>query len=109
MVSDALLVIPPRDADMVTTVFRFTPPVVMLKVTVVFPAATVTAEATGALPELLLDKFTTKPPVGAGAVSVTVPTEVLPPRTVVGLSERVESAAAGWGFTVKVAAFVTLS
>ena len=84
IVSDALLVIPPREADIVTTVFRLTVAVVMLKVAVVLPAATVAVEGTAAFPELLLDKFTTKPPVGAGAVSVTVPTEVLPPRTVVG-------------------------
>lgn len=95
MVSDALLVIPPRDADIVTTVLWLTVAVVMLKVAVVFPAATVTVEGTAALLELLLDKLTTNPPDGAGAVSDTVPTEVLPPRTVVGLSERAESAAAG--------------
>lgn len=109
MVSDALLVISPRDADIVTTVLRLTFAVVMLKVAVLFPAATVTVEGIAALLELLLDKSTTNPPVGAGAVSATVPTELLPPRTVVGLSERAESAAAGWGFTVKVEAFVTLS
>ena len=95
MASDALLVIPPREADIVTTILRFTVAVVMLKVAVVFPAATVTVDGTVALLELLLDKLTTSPPVGAGPVSVTVPNEVLPPRTVVGLSERAESAAAG--------------
>jgi hypothetical protein len=89
------LVIPSRDADIVTTVYRFIVAVVMRKVAVAFPAATVTVEGTAALAELLLDKFTTKPPVGAAAVNVTVPTEVLPPRTVVGLRESAESAAAG--------------
>ena len=92
---------------MVTTIFRLTDAVVTLKVAVMLPAGTVTFEGTAAWAELLLDKVTTKPPVGAGAVSVTVPTELLPPRTTVGLRERAESTAPGWGFTVKVADFVT--
>lgn len=105
--SEALLVIPARAAVIITTIFRLTDAVVMLKVAVVFPPGTVTIEGTAALPALLLDKLTTNPPVGAGAVSVTVPTEVLPPRTIVGFRERAESAAAGWGLTVKFADFVT--
>jgi len=82
--SEALLLITPCDAEMVTTIFRLTVVVAILKAVVVLPVGTVTVEGTAALPELLLDKFTTKPLVGAGAVSVTVPTEPLPPRTVVG-------------------------
>ena len=92
---DALLVIPPREAEMLTTIFRLTDTVVTLNVAVVLPANTVTAEGTTALLELLLDKLTTKPPTGAGAVSVTVPTELLPPRTFVGLRDSAESAADG--------------
>ena len=44
----------------------------------------------GTFPRLgmLLDNFTTKPAAGAGAVSVTVPTDAAPPVTVVGLSGR---------------------
>ena len=80
---------------MLTTIFRLTDAVVTLNVAVVLPANTVTVEGTAALLELLLDKATTKPPVVAGAVSVTVPTELLPPRTLVGLGDRAESAAAG--------------
>jgi hypothetical protein len=68
--------------------------VVTLNVAVVLPANTVTVEGTAALLGLLLDKATTKPPAGAGAVSVTVPTEPLPPRTLVGLRDTAESTAA---------------
>ena len=95
IVREALLVIPPREAEMLTTIFRLTDTVVTLNVAVVLPANTVTVGGTAALLELLLDKATTKPPAGAGAVSVTVPTELLPPRTLVGLRDRAESAAAG--------------
>ena len=95
IVREALLVIPPREAEMLTIIFRLNGTVVTLKVAVVLPANTVTAEGTAALLELLLDKATTKPPLGAGAASVTVPTELLPPRTFVGLRDRAESAAVG--------------
>ena len=95
------------EAEIVTTNFRLTGVVTILKSAIALPAGTVTVKGTAALAELLLDKLTTKPPVGAGAVSVTVPTERLPPRTIVGLSEIDESAAAGCGFTVKVVDFVT--
>ena len=71
---------------MVTTVFRLTVAVVILKLAVVFPTVTETDGGTAALVALLLDRFTTKPPVGAAAVRVTVPTDVFPPRTLVGLS-----------------------
>ena len=92
---EALLVIPPREAEMLTTIFRLTGTVITLNAAVVLPANTVTVEGTAALLGSLLDKLTTKPPVGAGAVSVTVPTELFPPRTLVGLRDRAESAAAG--------------
>lgn len=42
---------------------------------------------------LLLTKRTTAPPEGAGALSVTVPVETVPPRTLVGL--RVNELSAG--------------
>jgi hypothetical protein len=88
-------VIPPRDADIVTTVLRLTVVVVISKLAVVFPLATITDTGTAALLELLLDRFTTNPPVGAAALKVTVPTDFTPPRTLVGLSERADRAAAG--------------
>ena len=62
IVREALLVIPPREAEMLTTIFRLTDTVVTLNVAVVLPANTVTVAGTAALLELLLDKATTKPP-----------------------------------------------
>jgi hypothetical protein len=51
---------------------------------VVAPAATVTEEGTLATALLLLERVTVAPPAGAAALSVTVPTEVLPPVTAAG-------------------------
>ena len=61
--------------------------VVMVKVAVVFPAATVTAGGGAALEELDA-KLTTSPPFGAGPVKVTVPVEAAPPMTVEGETAR---------------------
>jgi hypothetical protein len=59
--------------------------VVTVNVAVVNPAATVTLG--GVVAELLLsDNMTVTPPLGAGALSVTVPIELVPPVTVVGFS-----------------------
>ena len=55
------------------------------KVALVAPAGTVTLPATVAA-ELLLDSVTGAPPAGAGPFSLTVPVELLPPVTVVGLT-----------------------
>jgi len=55
-------------------------------------AATVTVAGTDAAAVLLLDRFTTIPPAGAAAESVTVPVELaMPPITLVGLSETPET------------------
>ena len=102
-------VMPPAEAVIVTTVLLFTEAVVMVKFADVFPASTFTVAGTLAFVGLLLDTLTVMSPAGAGAVSVIVPIEVMPPRTVVGLSERVDSAAPGWGFTVKLVVLVTPS
>jgi len=69
---------------MVTELDVDTAVVVTLKLTLVAPAGTVTLDGTLATPALLLDRLTAAPPLGAGALSVTVPIEELPPVTVVG-------------------------
>jgi hypothetical protein len=68
--------------------------VVTVKAAVVLPAGTVTLAGTVA-DELLLDKVTEMPPVGAATFKVTVPAEELPPMTKVGLSETEDKATAG--------------
>ena len=75
--------------------------VVTVNVALVDPAATVTLAGVCAA-ALLLDNVTIDPPVGAAALSVTVPVELLPPVTLVGLSVTEETAG---GFTVRVAVF----
>ena len=59
--------------------------VVMVKVAVVAPAATVTLAGTWAAAVLLLDRLTMAPAAGAGPFRVTVPVEDAPPITEVGL------------------------
>ena len=58
--------------------------VLTANVTLVAPAGIVTLDGTVASDVLLLESKTTTPPVGAGALSVTVPVEELPPLTLVG-------------------------
>ena len=91
---------------MVTAVDALTTLVLTGKVALVAPAGTVTLPATVAAAELLLDSVTCAPPPGAGPSSVTVPVELLPPATVVGLSASEETRTSG-GFTVRVAVRVT--
>ena len=81
--------------------------VVVVNVTVVAPAATVTLAGTWAAAVLLLVSVTTAPPTGAGPFRVTVPVEDTPPRTEVGLRPTVLSAATG-AVTVSEAVRVTL-
>ena len=76
----------------------------MVKVAVLAPAVTRTLAGTVAAVVLLLERVMVAPPVGAAPVSVTVPVDVLPPITVVGLTVRVDNAG---GFTVRLAVFVT--
>jgi hypothetical protein len=71
---------------MVAAVALETALVVTVKVAVVPPAATGTLPGTWA-EELLLDRVTTAPPVGAAPVRVTVPVEELPPVTLAGLRD----------------------
>lgn len=57
-----------------------------MKLALVCPADTVTLDGTVATDVLLLESATDTPPDGAAALSVTVPVELFPPLTLVGLS-----------------------
>ena len=81
--------------------------VVMVKLALLAPAATVTLAGTVAF-VLLLDKAIITPPLGAALLKVTVPCELLPPVTLVGLSVSEDKLAGGGaGRTVRVAVRVT--
>ncbi len=73
------------------------------------PAGTVTVEGTAAVHGREEVSVTIAPPLGAGAVSVTVAVEELPPTTRVGLSAMDASAGAVVvaGLTVRRVLFVT--
>jgi len=79
---------PPAEAVIVTLVALETARVETVKVALVVPAGTVTVLGTVATLVLLLLRFTTNPPDGAGAVRVTVPVLLLPPTTLVGFRLR---------------------
>src|SRR5712691_5335185 len=98
-VSRAVLVTPPKEAEIVTEVDAVTDTVVTLNVVLVLPAGTVTLPIAGTLATavLLLERVTTAPPVGAAALKVTVPVEDAGPTTLVGLSASVESVTGGGG------------
>jgi len=85
-VSEALLVTPADDAEIVTGVDVVTVLVLTVNVALLAPARTVTLEGTLAAP-LSLASITCAPPVSAGPLSVTVPVEdCAPPVTLVGFS-----------------------
>jgi hypothetical protein len=77
-------------AETVTTVVAVTALVDTVKFALAAPAGTVTLAGTAATAELLLERVTATPPVGAAVSSVTVAVEVLPPTTLVGLRLREE-------------------
>jgi len=79
----AVLVVPPVAAEIVTDALAATAMDFTVKVAVLAAAATVTEAGTVAAVELLVN-VTTVPPVGATALSVTVPVEEAPPATEVG-------------------------
>ena len=112
-VNRAILVTPPKEAEMVTGVDATTEKVDTVNVTLLLPAGTVTLSGTVAPVVLLLERVTSAPPAGAAALKVTVPVEDAGPTTLVGLSARLESVTGGGGgggdtgFTVKVADWVT--
>jgi hypothetical protein len=68
--------------------------VAIVKVALVAPPGTVTLAGVVAAGELS-ESDIAAPPLGAAAVSVTVPVEELPPVTVEGLTETAESDALG--------------
>jgi hypothetical protein len=88
-----------------STTIPLTAEVVAVNAAVLLPALTVTV-AGSATAELLSDRVTTMPPLGAGAVNVTIPIEGIPAVTRDGLNETLESFATG--VTMRLAVFVTL-
>ena len=92
----------------VTNVELETTPVVTAKVAVVAPADTSTL--VGACAEvLLLDSITVASPAGAIPLSVTVPTELFPPTTLLGFTateDRTGAGVTGTGVNVRVALLV---
>jgi len=101
-VSVAVLVAPPKAPVTVTGVEAATALVVMEKVALIEPAATVTLAGTVATAVLLLDNVTTAPPAGAAVVSVAVPWAAAAPTTLVGLSAMADrEGAAGAACGVK--------
>ncbi len=91
---------------MVTKVDVPTGLVLNVKVAVLAPLRTVTLDGTLATLGLLLERDTATPSLGAGALSITVPVDGLPPVTVDGLRLSEESVGST---TVSVAAvLVTL-
>ena len=83
-----------RLAVTLTLVVAVTALVVTVKLALVAPATTVTLTGTVAETESS-ESVTTAPPLGAALVKVTVPVEVLPPTTLVGLRTKAESVVAG--------------
>jgi len=108
-VSEADLVTPLYVPEMVTVVDVATALVLTVNVALVAPAAIVTLDGVRATLVLLLESVTVAPPVGAAALSVTVPVEdCTPPTTLVGFSvndERVGGGGAA-GITVSEADLV---
>jgi hypothetical protein len=88
---------------MVTLVFEDGLLVLTVNVALVLPAGTVTLAGKVATLMLLLESVTTPPPEGAWPERVTVPWDVLPPLTLVGLSVSDESVTAVAGVMVSVA------
>jgi hypothetical protein len=78
--------------------------VVIVNAALVLPAGTVTVDGALAANGVSLLSETATPPLGAAPVSVTVPWEMIPPRTLAGLTENELKAV---GVTVSVAVFVT--
>ena len=103
-VSEAVLVTPAYDAEMVTGVDVVTALVLTVNNALLAPAGTVTLKGTLAAP-LSLVRSTCAPPVSAGPLNVTVPVEdCAPPVTLMGFSVSEERVG---GSTVSEAVLVT--
>jgi len=83
-------VTPPNVPEIVDEVDAVTDVVVIVKLALVDPAATVTLAGTDVAVELS-ESETTAPPLGAAAVNVTVPVDGLPPTTLDGLTDSADS------------------
>ena len=84
--------------------------VVIAKVAVVVPASTSRLAGTCAK-VLLLDNVTVAPPAGATPLSVTVPTALFPPTTVIGVTvteDRIKGGGKGTGVKMSAVLFVVL-
>ena len=84
----ALRVVVPDVPEMVTELLLATGNVVTRNVTLVALAGTVAETGTVAMVVLLLLNATVTPDAGAGPFSVTVPVDVPPPSTELGLKEN---------------------
>jgi hypothetical protein len=73
-----------------------------VKIALVAPAPMMTFAGTAPTAALLLERDTATPPVGAGALSVTVPVEGVPPVTLMGFRVSEVSTAPPWGAGVTV-------
>ena len=82
-------------AVITTEVGRETWLVVTLKLADVAPAGRIMFAGTIATFGLLLKRLITAPPEGAGALSVTIPVEINPPRRLAGLRVSVLSVGSG--------------
>jgi hypothetical protein len=95
-------------AEMVTVVEEVTTRVVTVNAALVDPAGRVTLAGTVATDVLLLERVTSAPPLGAGALRATLPVEGDPPLTLVGFNRSdVRVAGADCGVTVREAVCVT--
>src|SRR6266481_4516662 len=105
-VSEAVLVAPAYDAEIVTGVEVVTALVLTVNVALLAPAATVTLAGTVAA-AVLLEREMAAPPLRAGPLSVTVPVEdCAPPVTLVGFSVSEERVGGACGITVSEAVLV---
>jgi hypothetical protein len=88
---------PPNEAASWTDVEDDTDFVLAVKVALCAPVGTVTLDGTLTTAWLLLKSPTTAPPAGAGALNITVPVDVPPPRTHAGENESEKGIElAGW-------------